>query len=268
MATQFLDTARAFDAVAPEYDGALGNNLLIQRMRACVIQKIVATFPRGARLLDLGCGTGIDAIDLASRGYEIVAIDSSRGMVERTHTRAASARLETRLSAIHCSINELERLRPNEFDGMYSNLGPLNCVPDLRAASREMARLLKPRGRIIASVIGKYCPWEFIFYVLRFNFARARVRLTNKSVPVPLQSEIVWTRYYSPREFYRVFVDEFELVSLRALNIFLPPPYLVHVYARHQNFFAPIAFLEGRLSAAPLVRNLGDHFLIELQKRN
>jgi len=264
----FLETARAFDAVAPEYDGALGNNALIQRMRARVIQKVVAAFPRGARLLDMGCGTGIDAVDLASRGYEIAAIDSSHGMVERTRARAISARLESRVNPIHLGIHELERLRPNVFDGLYSNLGPLNCVPDLRAASREMARLLKPHGRIIASVIGKYCPWEFIFYVLQFNPKRATVRLTSDPVPVPLQDGIIWTRYYSPRDFYRAFADEFELVSVCGLNVFMPPPYLEYAYERHKNFFAPLAFLDDHLGCAPLVRNFGDHFLIELQRRN
>lgn len=261
-------TVRAFDAVAPEYDGALGNNLLIQRMRERVIQKIVATFPRGARLLDLGCGTGIDAVDLAGRGYEIVAIDSSQGMIERTRARAASARLESGVSPIHCSIHELEHLGQAEFDGMYSDLGPLNCVPDLHAASHEMARLLKPRGRIIGSVIGKYCPWEFAYYAFHFDFARARTRLTSKSVPVPLQRETVWTRYYSPQEFYSAFANEFELTFLRALNFLIPPPYMAHAYEQYESLFAPLAYLDDRFSALPLVRNLGDHFLFELQKRN
>jgi ubiquinone/menaquinone biosynthesis C-methylase UbiE len=262
-----VDTARAFDAVAPEYDGALGNNILIQRMRHRVIRKIIAAFPRGARLLDMGCGTGIDAVDLATRGYEIVAIDSSRGMVERTQTRIMQAGVEDRARAIHLGIHELERLREEPFDGLYSNLGPLNCVPDPRSASRDMARWLKSRGRFVASVIGKYCPWEIAFFAAQFNFQRARVRLTNNLIPVPLQSEIVWTRYYSPHEFYRAFADDFELVSFRALNVFLPPPYLAHTYIRYKTFFAPLAFLDDRLGGAPLVRNLGDHFLIELQKR-
>jgi SAM-dependent methyltransferase len=261
------ETSRAFDAVAPEYDGALGNNMLIQRMRERVIGKIVATFPRGARLLDLGCGTGIDAVDLAARGYEIVAIDSSGGMVERTWARILDARLEDRAHAMQLGIHELEGLR-GAFDGVYSNLGPLNCVSDLRAAAHGMARLLKPRGKIIASVIGKYCPWELAFYALRFDIQRARIRLTNDRVPVPLQSETVWTRYYSPREFYRAFANEFELIELQALNVFMPPPYLAHACERHKNFFAPLEFLDDQLSGAPLVRNFGDHFLIELQKRN
>ncbi len=267
VANLFSDTARAFDGVANEYDGPLGNNALIQRMRERFIVRILSAFPRGARLLDLGCGTGIDAVDLAERGYEIVAIDSARGMVERTCARIRDKRLEHHAHAIQIGIHELERLEVEPFDGLYSNFGPLNCVLDLRAASREMARLLKPRGKIIASVIGKYCPWEFAYYAAHFNFQRARARLSQKMVPVPLHQETIWTRYYTPREFYRAFADEFQLTALCALNLFLPPPYLAHAYERYPRFFRPLAFLDDHLSAVPFLRNFGDHFLIDLQKR-
>lgn len=265
--THLVQTSRAFDSVASEYDGPLGNNALIQRMRERVIARIVAAFPPGSRLLDLGCGTGIDAVDLATRGYDIVAVDSSRAMIDRTCSRIRDNHLGHRARAVQLGIHELDLLREERFDGLYSNLGPLNCVPDLHAASREMARLLKPSGKIIASVIGKYCPWEFVFYFLRLDFKRARSRLTNSTVPVPLRGETIWTRYYSPGEFYEIFADEFQLVALRSLSLFLPPPYLVHAYERHSQLFRPLVFLDDRLSAAPLLRNFGDHFMIELQKR-
>ncbi len=111
MLSQLADTARAFDSVANEYDGALGNNVLIQRMRAQVIARIVRTFPQGARLLDLGCGTGIDAVDLATRGYEILAIDSSTAMVQRTRARLTNARLQDRARAMTLGIHELAQFQ-------------------------------------------------------------------------------------------------------------------------------------------------------------
>jgi ubiquinone/menaquinone biosynthesis C-methylase UbiE len=262
------ETSRAFDAVADQYDGALGNNALIQRMRQRVIAHVARIFPPSARLLDLGCGTGIDAVDLAARGYQVVALDSSPAMVERTSARIREAKLDDRARAVHLGIHELERLRDGQFDGIYSNFGAINCVPDLRAAAREMARLCKPRGRFVASVIGKFVPWEMAMYASRFQFKRAFLRLTNDAVSVPLRGETVWMRYYSPREFYNQFAGDFCLVALRALNLFLPPPYLIHIYERHRKLFAPLGYLDDSLDGAPVLRNLGDHFLIELQKRN
>jgi ubiquinone/menaquinone biosynthesis C-methylase UbiE len=268
MLARLADTARAFDWAANEYDGTVANNALIQRMRAQVLAQIAQSFPPGARLLDLGCGTGIDAVDLAKRGYRIVAIDSSPGMVQHTRARIAGEGLDERIRAMRLGIHELDQLQAEPFDGVYSNFGPLNCVPDLRRASREIARLLKPRGRMIASVIGKLCPWEIALYALRGDWQRARFRLASELVAIPFCDQVIWTRYYSPREFYRTFEEDFEWIVLRALNLFMPPPYLIHAYERHRGLFSGMAFLDDHLGSVPLLRNLGDHFLIVLQKRD
>src|SRR5436189_5872125 len=91
--THLLDTQRAFDSVAADYDGPKGNNALIQRMRETVWRTLTEACSPGARLLDLGCGTGIDAIELARRGYSVLATDWSPQMVERTRDRAVVAGL-------------------------------------------------------------------------------------------------------------------------------------------------------------------------------
>ncbi len=59
--SRLVDTRRAFDSVAAIYDGPGGNNPLIQEMRAKLWRAVTTVVPKGGRLLDLGCGTGIDA---------------------------------------------------------------------------------------------------------------------------------------------------------------------------------------------------------------
>ncbi len=72
---QLLETQRAFDSVAADYDGPRGNNELIQRMRLTLWDTVHSELPAGAHLLDLGCGTGIDALEFARRGFHVVATD-------------------------------------------------------------------------------------------------------------------------------------------------------------------------------------------------
>src|SRR6185503_6599057 len=108
---QLLDTQRAFDSVAEDYDGPKGNNALIQRMRNTTWRAFAGAFEPGGRLLDLGCGTGIDAIELARRGYQVLATDWSPQMVERTRARAAEAGLSGRATTAHIGLQELDRLR-------------------------------------------------------------------------------------------------------------------------------------------------------------
>jgi ubiquinone/menaquinone biosynthesis C-methylase UbiE len=265
-ATHLLDTQRAFDSIAADYDGPRGNNALMQRMRETAWRMLTGTFPPGSRLLDLGCGTGIDAVYLARLGYEVVATDWSPQMVERTRVRAADAGLGDRIISLQQGIQELAWLESERFDGIYSNFGPLNCVPHLPEVARSCAELLKPGGKLVCSVMGRLCPWELAYYLLRGQLARARVRGTRGVVPVPLNHQTVWTSYYTPHEFYRAFADQFALTHYRGLNLFLPPPYLVAWYERHPLLFECLGWLDNHLCALPLVRNAGDHFLVVMTR--
>lgn len=265
-ASQLLETQRAFDSVAADYDGPRGNNALIQRMRTTLWDTVATELPVGSRLVDLGCGTGLDAGEFASRGYSVLATDWSPAMVARTRERAARQGLEERLTAAHVGIQQLERLE-GEFDGMYSNFGPLNCAPDLPAVAAECARLLRPDGCLVFSVIGRICPWEVGHYALRGRFKRAAVRAAQGATAVGMNGHTIWTWYHLPREFYRTFSQHFVLDRYQALSLFLPPPYLVDFYERHPRLSARLGQLDDRMGGWPLLRDMGDHFLIVMRKR-
>src|SRR6202163_3023131 len=80
-APELRDTQDAFDSVAADYDGPRGNNPLIQDMRSEMWRWLDATFAPGSRLIDIGCGTGLDAIRMAGMGHRITATDWSSQMV-------------------------------------------------------------------------------------------------------------------------------------------------------------------------------------------
>ncbi len=262
-------TAAAFDSVAADYDGPRGNNLLIRRMRDTVWRELEARFAPGAALLDLGCGTGLDAVHLAQRGHRVVATDWSMRMVERTAARAAAAGVASQVDARRVGAHELQTLG-SEFDarfaGAYSNFGPLNCVPDLREHAAQCARLVRPGGHLVFTVIGRLCPWEYLHYRWR-RPERARIRGTRGPVAVGMNGHTIWTTYYWPREFHAAFVEHFELVEYRALGLFLPPPYLLDRIERHPRLFELLGRLDDMTGAWPALRNAGDHFLIVMRRR-
>lgn len=261
------ETWRAFERAAIDYDGPAGNNVLVQHMRTQMWQVLTATFPPGARLLDLGCGTGIDSTYLAARGYFVLATDWSQAMVDRTRARIAEKGLEQRASARVLRMQDLDHLNGEQFDGIYSDLGPLNCAPDLRHTARACAALLRPGGRIVASVIGRICPWEMAYYVTHGKWKRAFLRLSTRAVPVPLNGETVWTRYFMPRQFYSAFADDFALTFYRGLRIWSPPPYMLGVYSRLRPVCAAGDWLDTHTGALPILRNAGDHFLMIMTRR-
>ena len=263
---RLLETQLAFDSVAADYDGPRGNNELIQRMRRALWDAVSEEHPAGGRLLDLGCGTGIDAVEFASRGFRLVATDWSVQMIGRTTARAVAQGLRQQLTAMHLGIQQLDRLE-GTFDGIYSNFGPLNCVPDLGAVAAQCARLLRPDGSLVFTVIGRICPWEVGHYLVRGRFKRALTRAARGATPVGMNRHTIWTHYYLPREFYRAFAGPFRLTGYRALSLFMPPPYLVDYYRRRRKWCERLDQLDNRFGAAPLLRDMGDHFLIVMRRR-
>jgi SAM-dependent methyltransferase len=263
---QLIDTQLAFDSVAADYDGPRGNNALIQHMRRRLQDTVLKEIPPGGSLLDLGCGTGLDAVDFARHGFRVVASDWSPRMVERTQARAAATGLESRVTAVHLGAQQLDRL-DDAFDGIYSNFGPLNCAPDLSAVAADCARLLRPGGKLIFSVIGRICPWELFHYLRRGRLKRAAVRAARRATAVSMNGHTIWTQYYFPREFHRAFARQFSLRSYRALGLLLPPPYLIDYYDRHRDGCERLGRLDDRIGTWPLLRNLGDHFLIVMLRR-
>jgi ubiquinone/menaquinone biosynthesis C-methylase UbiE len=265
---QLRDTQNAFDSVAADYDGNRGNNALIQDMRREMWRWLDATFAPDSRLIDLGCGTGLDAVRMAQVGHRVTATDWSPAMVRRTSERAQREQLADRVEAVNVGAHQLWQLAGDgSFDGAYSNLGAMNCLPDLVAVSRECARLLKPGGTLLFTVIGRVCPWEVGYYLLGGRWERAKVRYSRGSIPVRMNDHTVWTSYYSPREFYRSFRSQFALRHYRGLCVFAPPPYLTAVRDKHALWYERLWRMDRRAAGWPLLRNLGDHFLIVMRKR-
>lgn len=268
VASRLRETGAAFDSVASDYDGERGNNAAIQDMRAEMWRWLDAAFPGPSRLIDLGCGTGLDAVRMARAGHHVTATDWSAEMIGRTAERARSERLTEQVLARHVGAHELERLPGTSvYDGAYSDLGALNCVPDLGQVAEQSARLLRPGGTLVVSVIGRICPWEMGYYLMRGRWARVQVRYARAQAPVRLNGRTVWTRYYTPREFYRPFSAFFSLAHYRGLCVFVPPPYLSGLRERHPRWQRRLWRLDRRTAGWPLLRSIGDHFLMVMRRR-
>jgi SAM-dependent methyltransferase len=101
----------------------------------------------GDRLIDVGAGAGGAALIAAARGGDVMAIDASSQMVTRTCARARSA---TGLpGGVHAAVMDgmALGLPDGTFDAAISVLGVI-LFPDAALGMREIARVLKPAGRV------------------------------------------------------------------------------------------------------------------------
>ena len=261
------DTRLAFDRVASTYDHSNEINPILRAMRDRARTVLERSVLPGARILDLGSGPGTDVVPLARAGYDVTGVDWSPAMVAEARRRIAEAGVARNARVENLGIHQLPQLAPSLYDAAYSNFGALNCVADLAVAAKDVASRLRPRGVLVASVIGRVCPWEIALYASRASWSRAALRFSRNAVPVPLEGRTVWTRYYSPREFIRTFgAAGFAPVHLRTLGCAAPPPYLQAFAERHPGLVASLHRLDDLIGACPGIRALGDHFLVVMRR--
>lgn len=96
----------------------------------------------GERALDLAAGTGDVAFAAAARGARTIGLDITHRMLQLASAKSSAARFIT---------GDMASLpfRPSSFDLVTTSYG-LRNVPDLNTAIDEIARVLKPGGRLLS----------------------------------------------------------------------------------------------------------------------
>jgi len=106
------------------------------------LRELIEELPPG-RVLDAACGTGRHATYLAARGHEVVGVDQSGDMLAIARSKLPGA------SFHHGSLTDLP-LADRSVDAAVCALALVH-VPDLGAALGELARVLRPGGRLLVS---------------------------------------------------------------------------------------------------------------------
>ena len=108
---------------------------------------------RGLRVLDAGCGPGLDAEELLARGADVVAVDASEPMLE-----LARRRLGTQAFVVHADLNEPLPFADEEFDLVLCAL-VIHHLDDRAATLREFFRVLRPGGHAVLSTQHPTTDW-------------------------------------------------------------------------------------------------------------
>jgi SAM-dependent methyltransferase len=266
--------ARAFSRAAPLYDAEHAANPLARWTRVRSLEVLDRAFAPGMRVLELGCGTGAEAIHLAGRGVTVVATDAAPAMVATLAAKLApggsAAALAARITPLVLPAGRagelVERTGPGSFDGAYSSFGPLNCEPALAPVVAALAALVRPGGRVVISLINRYCLWETAWYLRAGQPGAAFRRWGGQSVATvraAWQDERVPIFYWTPGVVERAFRPAFWVRRRLGLPWLLPPQYLDGLVRRAPVLFRHLARLDRRFAHLWPCYAVGDHVLFE-----
>lgn len=140
-----LDPSAGYALWATVYD-LPGNQLIVAE--EAIVRPLLDQMPAG-RALDAACGTGRHAAYLALSGHEVVGVDSSDEMLSVARERVAGSRFH------RASIERLP-FPDEQFDLVVCSLA-LTHLPRLDQAIAELARVVRPGGRMVLSDIHPTC---------------------------------------------------------------------------------------------------------------
>lgn len=260
-----------FDGIAERYDSIFTESPIGRAQRSSVWEELASAFRPGSHVLEIGCGTGVDACFLAERGVSVTACDRSREMVRMTEMRIrnCSSRFQNAfVSPRVMAAEQIETLaREHRFDGCFSNFGVLNCVPDLRKLAEDLATVLKPRARVVLCLMGPCCAWEMVWFLMHRQLRRAFRRLT--SLPIEARVDecgVISVRYPTVQEMKRIFEPHFILKGVKGVGLLVPPTYVVDWANRFPNCMNVARSADQFLSRCPGIRVLADHILLTFER--
>ena len=259
---------RAFDALAPHFDERFSGWESVAAQRRAVRSALLETFPEGTQLIELGGGTGEDALYLAERGRRVLVTDGSPAMVALAAEKARAAGLADRVAVERVSLEELDSWSAaragTTFDGAFSNFASLNCVTGHASVAHGLARLLPSGRRALLVVFGPSCPGEMLVLLARGEVRAAFRRLARSPARARVGGESFTVTYPSPGTLARAFAPWFRLRGLLGVGVFVPPSSAEPVASRFPRLLGVLERLD-RLAARPLAL-LGDHVLCDFER--
>jgi ubiquinone/menaquinone biosynthesis C-methylase UbiE len=235
----------AFDQLASEYDQLWTRSTIGKLQREAVWRHIGDLLKPGQTALDIGCGTGEDALRLMRAGLRVRAIDASGEMVRIARNRGVDA--ET-LSIENCGHLE------SSVDIILSNFGALNCVENPESLREPLARLVRPGGYMAICVIGRFCAWETAWALLRRQPTKA-FRRWRKSVMSSLGIRVF---HPSTNHLKAAFNPSFKLVGWFGIGLCVPPSYVTGL---SDSVLQKLDAFDRRVAHWPVLRGLSDHRL-------
>jgi ubiquinone/menaquinone biosynthesis C-methylase UbiE len=262
-----IQAARLYwDSASETYEDVFSGTTIGKTRREAVWHELRRLFGKGDRVLEINCGTGLDAVFLAQKGVELLACDISPRMIEKARRHAADNNVGDRVEFIELATENLKTLADRFlFDGAFSNFSGLNCVADLTTVQLELAKRLKPGAPLLLCMIGRMALWEVVWFLLHRKPKLAFQRLREKTASIAKSPELQIHRP-SVDEICSQFAPSFRLRRWRGVGITVPPSYMEHWACRFPRVIGLLAALDQMIGGLPVFRSMADCVVLEFER--
>jgi ubiquinone/menaquinone biosynthesis C-methylase UbiE len=259
--------AAAFDVAARDYDRRFTETEIGRVLRESVWRHLDAVLAPGSKILELGCGTGEDALRLAGRGHRVLATDVSPAMLEQASRKIDTAGVADRVRFARVDLAAVAgEPEPPEapFDAVFSNFGALNCIADCSELAAVLHRWLCPGGRAIFVVMGPVCLWEIAWYGLHLRPRIATRRWRDGREVAIGENHTLRVWYPSPARLRDQLKPWFNVRETLGIGAVVPPTYAAAVIRNRPALLGRLDDLDRRW--AHRSAGIADHYLLSLER--
>jgi ubiquinone/menaquinone biosynthesis C-methylase UbiE len=258
----------AFNNYSTDYDAHFTFSPIGILQRKRVFKFLFPFLKKEKKVLEINCGTGHDALQIAPHVKEVHATDLSPGMISEANKKKSIAGSNNVL--FECSdIRNVHEHLGTRYDLLFSNFGGLNCLPreDIRKFSENIAPFIENEGHLVLVIMGKKCARENFFFYTQ-NDRRIYRRDTHDGLETQINGPGFKTYYYSPIEMKKLFSDFFRVVEIKPIGLFIPPSYLNAYFLDKKILLSGLNFLEKNFAGSSRLANYSDHYLITFKKKS
>jgi len=235
-----LDNRTYYDDFAGWYERE--RHLPYHRMLDDLEVEIVERYATGKQVLEVGCGTGLLLHRVGRFASSAHDIDLSGGMLAKAAARG--------LTVAQASATELP-IASESVDVVYS-FKVLAHVPDIAGALREMARVVRPGGWVLAE-----------FYNARSWRRLVKALKPPTAISEAAHDEHVYTRYDDARAIRGYLPGELEWVTTRGIRVITPAAAVLRVPV----LGSAMRWAEHRLADVPGARDVAGFLVAICRKR-
>ncbi len=262
----FATIAEAFSLTAEKYDSFAADHPHLARLRGKVYRHLGRYLAPGShgKILELNAGTGTDAVHLAQQGYSVHATDIAPGMLQRLQDKITALGLSERVTFQECSVTDLHSVQGAPYDAVFSDLGGLNCIPDLAPVIQALPEVLRPGGLVTWVLMPPVCLWE-LGLAFTGQFRLAFRRLAPQGTRAHLEGKIFPVYYFTPRQVMAWFGQSYQFLALEGLSVITPTAESKNMARRHPQFYNLLSWFDDRLSTRPPWWGWGDFYILSFR---